>query len=414
MARHLIKSDATIRSCKSDPAKTIRLTDGDGLYLLIRPDGAKWWRFDFSFEGKRKTISLGVYPDVSLSIARQRADDARIKLVTGINPSEARKKDKQQEQTQIENEKRIASGIAPVGSFEDYALRWFAFYEKTITPNNALRTMNRLKRDVFPFIGHLPIATITRADCLDVLRRMETRGLGETARRTLGHMRSVFDFSGIEHDPTARLHKSLAPVPKPQHFAAIIDPDEVAKLLKVIDGYHGSFATLCALKLSPLFFVRPGELRMAEWEEFDLSVSEWNIPAKRMKMGMPHIVPLARQAVEILKELHRITGHGRFVFPALTTTTRPMSDNTIRCALRRLGYTNDEMTAHGFRAMARTILDEVLHERVDLIEHQLAHAVRDPLGRAYNRTTHLPERRAMMQRWADYLDAIKSQSINRE
>ena len=409
MARNLIKSDISIKRCKPDSTKIIRLTDGDGLYLLIRPDGAKWWRFDFTFERKRKTISLGVYPDVSLSVARQRANDAREKLIAGNNPSDVRKKDRQQEQVQIENEQRILSGLAPLGSFEEVALRWFEFYEKTITPSNALRTMSRLKRDVFPFIGHQPIAEITRADCLDVLRRMETRGVGETSRRTLGHMRSIFDFSGIEHDPTARLHRSLAPIPKPQHFAAIIDPGTAASLLKSIDSYHGSFITLCALKLSPLFFVRPGELRMAEWIEFDLDATEWCIPAKRMKMGIPHIVPLARQAVEILQKLYRVTGHGRFVFPAATTATRPMSDNTIRSALRRLGYTNEEMTAHGFRAMARTILDEVLHERVDLIEHQLAHAVRDPLGRAYNRTTHLPERRAMMQHWADYLDAIKNQ-----
>lgn len=407
MARHLIKSDASIKAQKPVIGKVTRLSDGDGLYLLIRPDGARWWRFDFSFEGKRKTLSLGVYPDTSLSLARKKADDARSLLAEGINPSDKRKSSKEEIQVQEENARRQAAGIAMVGSFEDYAMRWFAAYEKTVTPRMAFNTKSLLKRDVLPAIGSQPIEKVTRSDCLMVLRTIEARGVSDTTRRALSAMRRVFIFADAEIDPTANLHKSLAPAPRVKHHAAITSADEATHLLRAIDGYQGMFATQCALKLSALFFVRPGELRRAEWSEIDLNAAEWSIPAEKMKMRVPHIVPLARQAVEILRDLHRVTGHGRYVFPAETTATRPMSDNTVRCALRRLGYTNDEMTAHGFRAMARTILDEVLHERVDLIEHQLAHAVRDPLGRAYNRTTHLPERRAMMQRWADWLDVLE-------
>jgi integrase len=264
---------------------------------------------------------------------------------------------------------------------------------------------------VFPWIGERPIKSITAPELLTVLRRIENRGAGDTAKRVYQNCGKIFRYSvatgRAERDITADLRGVLAPV-EGKHYPAITDPKAVGALLRAIDGYQGSFITKCALCLAPLVFVRPGELRKSEWTDFDLDAAEWNIPAPRMKRKKPHLVPLAKQGVAILRELYALTGSGRYVFPGARTNARPMSENTVNGALRRLGVTNEEMCDHGFRALARTVMDEVLHVRPDYVEHQLAHAVRDPNGRAYNRTAFLPERRQMMQQWADYLDSLKA------
>jgi integrase len=271
-----------------------------------------------------------------------------------------------------------------------------------------------MERDLFPWIGKRPISEIKAPELLGALRRVESRGALESARRLKIIAGQVFRYAvatgRAERDPSGDLKGALAP-PQERHHAAITDPKDVAPLLRAIDGYQGHFVVKCALRLAPLFFVRPGELRHAEWAEIDLDEAIWNIPAHKMKMKQAHIVPLCKQAVEILTELKKLTGASRYVFPSGRTYARPMSENAILAALRRMGYDKDTMTGHGFRAMARTILDEVLQVRPDFIEHQLAHAVRDPNGRAYNRTAHLIERRKMMQTWADYLDGLKDGAV---
>jgi len=389
-------TDVKIRNAKPKE-KAYKLSDGDGLYMLINPKGGKWWRFRYRFDGKEKLISLGTYPEVSLSDARDKRTEARRKVAAGINPSQERKALK-------------AAKIHKENTFEVVAREWHAKFTPTWTPGHAKTIIRRLERDVFPWIGAQPIIEIKAPELLMVLRRIESRGALETAHRIRIICGQVFRYAvatgRAERDPSADLKGALPPA-RPKHLPAITDPEKVGGLLRAIDGYKGSFVTRCALKLAPLLFVRPGELRKAEWAEIDLEAAEWNIPAEKMKTRQPHLVPLSRQAVDILRELDPLTGSGRYVFPSPRTPKRPMSSNGVLSALRRMGFEKDEMSGHGFRAMARTILDEVLQVRPDFIEHQLAHAVRDPLGRAYNRTAHLPERRRMMQTWADYLDGLK-------
>lgn len=410
MARHLIKTDVAIRNTKSTDA-TLRLNDGDGLYLLIKPNGAKWWRLDYSIGGKRKTLSIGVYPDTGLKAARNKADEARQLVAAGTDPSDVRKASKVQQAKALEADKRIADGLPAVDSFEEVAREWFAKFSAEWAPSHADKIIRRLERDIFPWIGKRPIASITAPELLAALRRIEERGAVETAHRAHQNCGQIFRYAiatgRAERDPSPDLRGALPSV-KQTHHAAITDPKAIGGLLRAIDGYQGYFVTKCALRIAPIVFVRPGELRKAEWAEIDLDKAEWNIPAERMKMREPHLVPLSTQAVEVLRELHALTGDGRYVFPGARTNGRPMSDNAILAALRRMGFAKDEMSGHGFRAMARTILDEVLQVRPDFIEHQLAHAVRDPNGRAYNRTAHLVERRKMMQQWADYLDKLKA------
>ena len=408
MARHLIKTDVTVRNIKPTDA-TLRLSDGDGLYLLIKPNGAKWWRLDYSIGGKRKTLSVGVYPDTGLKVARGKADEARQLVAAGTDPSDIRKANKAQQAKALEADRRIADGLPAVDSFEEVGREWFAKFSAEWAPSHADKIIRRLERDIFPWIGKRPIASINPPELLSVLRRIEERGAVETAHRAHQNCGQIFRYAiatgRAERDPSPDLRGAL-PAVKQTHHAAITDPKAIGELLRAIDGYQGYFVTKCALRLAPLVFVRPGELRKAEWVEIDLDKGEWNIPAARMKMREPHLVPLSTQAVEILQELHALTSDGRYVFPGARTNGRPMSDNAVLAALRRMGFAKDEMSGHGFRAMARTILDEVLQVRPDYIEHQLAHAVRDPNGRAYNRTAHLIERRKMMQQWADYLDSI--------
>jgi integrase len=389
-------TDVVVRNAKSS-GKTFRLFDERGLYLEVSPTGGKWWRLKYRFGGKEKRLALGVYPDVKLKDARDRRDAARKLLGDGIDPSENKKAQK------------LALTEGAANSFEVVAREWLAKYSPNWAASHSDRIVRLFERDIFPWIGGKPIAEVSARDVLSVMRRIEGRGALETAHRACGNCSQVFRYAiatgRATRDPSSDLRGALPPA-KSQHFAAKTDPKEVAGILRAMDGYEGTPTVRCALRLAPLVFVRPGELRSAEWADIHLDDKEWRYTATKTKT--PHIVPLSRQAVDILHELHPLTGRGRFVFPSARSNKRPMSDNAILAAMRRSGIDKDEMTGHGFRAVARTILDEVLGVRPDYIEHQLAHAVRDPNGRAYNRTAHLPERRKMMQQWADYLDKLKA------
>lgn len=378
-------------------AKPRKLADEKGLFLLVHSNGSKYWRLKYRFGGREKLLALGVYPEVSLADARQRRDDARKLLANGIDPGEFK-----------QQAKRAINEIS-ANSFEAAAREWYAQNKAGWSESHGERIIRRLERDIFPWIGGKPIATLTAPDLLSAVRRIESRGAVETSHRALQNCGQILRYAvqngRAERDFSADLKGALPQVRK-THLAAVTEPEKVAPMLRAFDSYSGSFVTKCALRLAPLVFVRPGELRHAEWADIDLEAGEWRYMVT--KTQTPHLVPLARQAVEILKELHPLTGQGRYVFPSARTSERPMSDNAILAALRRMNIGKDEMTGHGFRAMARTILDEVLGVRPDFIEHQLAHSVKDPNGRAYNRTAHLAERRKMMQLWADYLDKLKA------
>lgn len=391
-------TDTFVRQVKAtEKAIGDKYADGGGMYLLVKAAG-KYWRMDYSFSGKRKTLALGTYPEISLAKARERRAAARTLLAEGVDPSAAKREEKK------------ARADAAANTFETVAREWLAKTAAKRADGTQLKVKTWLEKDVFPFIGKMPMSTIGPRDILErVVRKLEARGAIDTAHRVKQLCGQVFRFavvSGLaERDVTADLSEALASKSS-RHFAAITEPKRVGDLIRSIHAYSGHPSTVAALKLSPLVFVRPGELRTAEWAEIDLDAAEWRIAGAKMKMKIDHIVPLATQAVEILRNLHPITGHGRYVFPSIRTGERPMSENTINAALRGMGYSAEVHTAHGFRATARTIMDEVLGERVDFIEHQLAHMVKDANGRAYNRTAHLPARRDMMQRWADYLDKL--------
>jgi len=397
MPKHIIPlSDMKVKTAKPKD-KPYKLSDNDGLYLLVTEKGNKWWRFKYRFDGKEKLLSLGTYPEISLADARQRRDENRKQVAKGIDPGFVRKSQKQSETEEKD-------------TFEVIAREWHERFKSTWSQGHAATIMDRMERDLFPWIGKRPIAEIKALELLASMRRVESRGALETAHRIRTIGGQVFRYAvatgRAERDISADL-KGALPQPQDKHRAAITEPLEVAKLLRAIDDYSGSFVVKCALKIAPLVFVRPGELRHMEWTELDFENAQWNIPAGKMKMKEPHLVPLSEQTITILKELQRLTGTSRYVFPSGRSFDRALSDNAILSALRRMGYAKDEMSGHGFRAMARTMLDEVLQIRPDFIEHQLAHAVRDPNGRAYNRTAHLSERRKMMQKWADYLDGLK-------
>ena len=392
-------NDTLVRQLKHKGASNgEKYADGGGLNLQVTATG-KYWRQSYRFDGKQKTLALGVYPEVSLLVARQRRDEARKLLANGIDPSTAKRDEKQ------------AQAAVAANTFEIVARQWLAITLKKRAAVTQAKITNWLVNDAFPYIGKLPISAIKPKDVLEVARRMEARGIHESAHRIVNICSQVFRYAvsieAVPHDVTADLRGALAPIEK-GHYPAITEPKEVAALLRSIYDYNGHPCGVAALKLSPLLFVRPGELRKAAWSEIDLEAAEWRIPSSKMKMKIEHLVPLSTQAVAILRELLPFSGHGNFVFPSIRTGERSMSENTINAALRGMGYPKEVMTAHGFRATARTIMDEVLGERVDLIEHQLAHLVKDPNGTAYNRTAHLPARRAMMQRWADYLDKLRN------
>ncbi len=380
--------------------RSYKLADGGGLYLEVTPTGSKLWRMKFmQASGKESRLSFGKYPEVSIATAREARDAARRQSSANIDPGAAKR------------EERLARAVSASHSFEALARQWL---EKTATERAAStqkKNTNWLERNIFPEIGAMPISTIKPVHVLAALRIIEARGAIESAHKIKQLCGQVFRFAvaaGLaERDVTADLRDALSSVPE-AHYAAITDPARFGDLLRSIHAYSGHAYAAHALKLAPLLFQRPGELRSMEWREVDLAAAEWRIPGRKMKMRNDHIVPLAKQAVALLRSIHAATGQGRFVFPSIRTNDRCMSENTINAALRAMGYGKDEITGHGLRATARTILDEILEERVDLIEHQLAHQVKDPNGRAYNRTAHLPARRAMMQRWADYLDGLRA------
>ncbi|MQY52106.1 integrase arm-type DNA-binding domain-containing protein [Rhodocyclus tenuis] len=389
-------TDTAIRNAK--PAeKPVRMFDAGGLYLEISPAGGKLWRLKYRFGGKEKRLALGAYPEVGLKEARGKRDDARKLLAADIDPGEHRKAQKEAKLERASN------------SFEIVAREFFSKNRATWAASHHNKIILRFEKNVFPWIGDRPIAEISAPEILTILRRIESRGAVETAHRTRENIGQVMRYAiatgRAERDPAADLKGALAPI-KREHFASITDPAKVGELLRALDAFQGTFIVKSALLLAPLLFVRPGELRKAEWSGFDLGKAEWHYLVTKTKTEQ--VVPLSSQAVDILKELQPLTGHGQYVFPG-RDPQKPMSEAAVNAALRRMGYdTKTEITGHGFRAMARTILHEELHQKPEVIEHQLAHKVPDALGSAYNRTKFLKERRAMMQLWSDYLDKLKA------
>jgi integrase len=417
MAKHLIPGDTTLKAIKPGDTRA-RISDGDGLYLLLFvKGGAHGWRFDYSHGGKRKTLSLGTYPDTSLKAARAKADDYRKLIAAGTDPSDTRKAAKVQQVAQAEAQARDDVGLSPVGSFEAVAREWVEnIHQAKVSPGHAARTLIRFEKEVFPWVGRAPIGSLTAPDLLAVLRRIESRGTFETAHRVKDACGQVFRYgiaAGMcDRDPAADLRDALKPV-MPKHMATVTDPKQVGQLLRLIDT--GFPTTRAALQLAPMLFQRPGNLRTMAWSDVDLDEAVWVIPALQMKRrvgeklnGDAHVVPLATQAVAILLDLKPLTGYGEFVFPSVRGGDRPMSNMTLNGALQRMGInTQTDLTTHGFRAMARTMLAERLGVPEPVIEAQLAHSVKDALGRAYNRTQFAEQRRVLMQQWADYLDRLR-------
>ena len=395
--RILPLTDIQVKNAKPK-AKEYKLSDGGGLHLLITPSGGKLWRFKYRFDGIEKRLTFKTYPEVSLAEARHRRDDARKLIANGVDPASIIKAQKE--------EKVVAET-----TFEKVAREWFSKNEPVWSASHCKTVKSRLERDVYPIIGARAIAEITRGEVIALIRRVEARGVIETADRIKIYCGQIFRYALnlelIPHNPVTDMRDVLTKR-ESGHHAAITDPKKLGGLMRAIDDFDGSFMVKCALRIAPLVFARPGELRQMEWSEIDFDTLQWNIPAEKMKMKTAHLVPLSKQVAAVLKELHPLTGNGRYVFPNHRTGERPMSEVALLAALRRMGYSKEEMTPHGFRATARTILDEVLQVRPDFIEHQLAHAVKDPNGRAYNRTAHLDERKKMMQLWADYLDELKA------
>lgn len=411
MAQHLIPSAATLKAIKPGHPER-RISDGAGLYLLLFvKGGSHGWRFDYSFEGRRKTLSLGTFPAVSLAQARQRAAEARLLVQEGKDPSATRRNKQQAIRQQKTIQKLKEAGLPLPDSFEAIAREWFSKHEPAWAPSHAEKIIRRLERDVFPWLGARPIAVIKPPEILQLLKRVEERGAIETTHRVQQNCGQVFRYAVahglIESDPCRDLRGALPPW-RPEHYPTLTDPRRVGQLLRDIEAYEGGFITRCAMKLAPLLFVRPGELRRAAWLEIDLDAAEWRIPAAKMKGRTMHIVPLARQAVAALRELKPLTGHRPWVFPGVRTNGEPMSENTVNAALRRMGYDRATLTAHGFRGMASTMLHEMGWPS-DVIERQLSHAERNSVKAAYNHAEHLPERRRMMQAWADHLDGLRTE-----
>jgi len=407
---------AALKKAKA-AGKASKLSDGAGLVFEARPTGTGWWRLRYWSGGKEGMLSLGTYPEVPLTLARERRDQTRKLVAAGTDPSEARKADKAAKVVKAEAMRMAAAGLPGPGTFEHAAREWHARMAPSWSATHAVKVLALLVNDLFPYIGARPLAELTAPELLMHARRVEARGAVETAYRALKAAGAVFRF-GVqegycESDPTRDL-KGAIMLPVAQHRAAVTDPVKLGELLRAIDAYQGTPVVRAALALAPLVFLRPGELRKAEWAEFDLDGATWLIPSMRMKgrlkaklNGPDHVVPLAPQALAILRDLHPLTGGGRYVFPNPLTNDRPLSDNGVLSALRRMGFGKDEMTGHGFRATARTITAERLGIAPEVIEAQLAHAVGDALGRAYNRTGYLNQRRDMMGKWADYLDQLR-------
>ena len=395
-------SDTKIRSLKPK-FKPYKASDEKALYMLVTPSGGKLWRYEYRYGGKRKTLALGKYPGISLKYARAQRDDARALLDNDIDPSQKRKIDRQANRALTEN------------TFEIVGREWYSKRSPRWSKSYCIGIAQRTERDIYPWLGNRPIAEIEAQEVLTVLRRIEARGANETAHWVLQLCSQIFRYGvatgKASRDPCGDLRGALAPVII-RHFAAITKPDPLALLLRDIRAYQGTLVTRTALNMLPYVFTRPGELRRAEWAEIDILEALWTIPGEKLKTQrsknnpVDHVVPLSTQVLELLEEIRPLTGHGKYVFPGARSIHRSMSENALLAALRNLGYDKYTVTPHGFRATARTLLDEVLGFEAHLIEHQLAHSVRDANGRAYNRTAHLPQRIKMMQTWADYLDSL--------
>jgi len=394
-------TDTKVRTVKPTK-KPLKLFDGGGLFLLVTPAGGKLWNFKYRFEGKEKKLAFGAYPDISLAEARQKRDQARNLLANGADPGIIKKVQKE-------------AGLQETETFELVAREWHTKFSHSWADSHATKIIRRFELYIFPWIGSRPIKSITAPELLAVLRRIEAKGILETAHRAQQNCGQVFRYAvatgRAERDPTGDLRGAIPPA-NGKHMATITDPKEITGLLRAINDYQGSVVTRCAMQLAPMVFVRPGELRHAEWHEINFKTAEWRISADKMKSGSPHIVPLSRQAIAVLHEIHPLTGHGRYVFPSPRTDTRPMSNNAVLAALRRMGYAKEEMSGHGFRSMASTLLNEQGWNR-DAIERQLAHTERNRVRASYNYAEYLPERKKMMQAWADYLDRLVNEEKNK-
>ncbi len=390
-------TDIAIRSAKAKE-KPYKLSDSGGLFILIATTGGKLWRYSYRFDGKQKTLALGSYPDTGLKEARERHAAARKILAAGVDPNENRKNE------------TAAKKLSAANSFELVAREWWQSYMKSKADSHKEKVIRRFELYVFPWLGKKPISEITAPQFLEVIKRIEKQNIAETAKRTLQTAGQVFRYAVqngmIERDITADLKGALAATTV-KHMAAFTEPKDVAELLRALDGFKGTLTVQCAIRLAPLVFVRPSELRMAKWSDINLEAATWQYLVSKTKTN--HIVPLSTQAVAILRELHPLSGQGEYVFQGGHSPLKPMSESAINAALKRMGYdTRTQITGHGFRAMARTILHERLNIDPAIIEHQLAHKVPDTLGQAYNRTKFLDQRTLMMQTWADYLDGLKN------
>ncbi len=388
-------TESAIRAAKPKE-KSYKLADGGGLYLEVAPSGAKYWRMKYRFADKEKRLAFGVYPDITLKSARNRRLEAKRLLSEGVDPGDLRRQEK------------VALKTHQATNFELIAFEWLEKQKHGWSESHSERSLRLLRNHLFPWLGHRPISDITAPELLSVLKRIESKGILETAHRVKQTAGQIFRYAiatgRAERDPTPDLRGAISN-PKVQHLASMTDPKDVGRLLVAMDGFRGTPEVRFALLISPLLFQRPGEIRQMQWKDINFDLAEWRYTVT--KTNTPHIVPLSRQSLHILRAIQPLTGRGQYVFPSARGASRPLSENGVRTALRTLGYGNEDITPHGFRAMARTILDEVLEYRVDWIEHQLAHAVKDPNGRAYNRTAHLVGRKQMMQGWADYLDQLR-------
>lgn len=392
-------TDTAIRAIKPT-SKTAKFFDGGGLYLEVAPSGGKWWRLKYRFQGKEKRISLGTYPTIGLKEARERREETKKILANGIDPSAQRQAIK------------VSTTSIDKDSFEVVTREWFDKHVVNLAPSYSKKVRSLFERQIFPVLGAKPIAEVEPTDVLNAARHVEQTGAIETAHRLIQICGQVFRYAiatgRTKYDVSTGLHAALPKV-NVKHMATLTDKKRIGQLLRAIDAYGGFFPVRCALKLAPLLFVRPGELQKAEWAEFDLPAAEWRLPASKMKMRQRHIVPLPRQALSVLAELQAYTGNGQFLFPSIRTTTKPIALESMLVAIRSMGFTQDEMTMHGFRGMASTLLNEMGYNR-DWIERQLAHGERDHVRAAYNYAEHLPERRRMMQEWADYLEGLKAEN----
>lgn len=392
-------NDRAVANLKPTP-KEKKYFDGEGLYIAVKPNGKKVWRMSYRFNGIARTYSIGEYPIVSLKDARDKRTAAKVQIENGVDPSKQKKLG--------------AEFVSPKNSLSVIAKEWYEKHKSNWKPSHGESVFRRLESNVLAYLGNRPIGDIKPLELLQVLRKIEDRGAVEHAHRMTQVCSAVFRYAvatgRAEGDITRDLRGAIPPR-KPVHYPTITDPEKVGGLMRAIDGYEGSIVVAAALRMAPRVFVRPGELRWAVWSEFKMEKGEWRIPAERMKMKEQHIVPLSRQVLDILEKLQKVTGDGEFLFPGLRKKEQPISDAAVNAALRRLGYEQEEFTGHSFRSMASTLLNELGWNR-DAIERQLAHAERNKVRGAYNFAEFLPERRRMIQAWADYLDELKAKGDN--